>query len=202
LVQPKNLAQIKAILREQTDFEPAIVESIQHQQKNKQPFLFAEVDSAKLLGFGNYGMIDGIFPDLKALIPDWPGRFYLPIIFVRKPRNAKMKAYVAKKKILDHELEHLSYLLDYIDADPSYITRALESSLSASTPENIDRSVRFEIEKIFKQEAPILAKDYKKARTPSPSLKTEPYSKLPQPLPTNSSDFRWRNIYPACWKCI
>jgi len=71
---------------------------------------------------------------------------------VRKPRNAKMKTYVAKKKILDHELEHLSYLLDYIDANPSYITRALEWSLSASTPENIDRSIRFEIEKIFRKE--------------------------------------------------
>ena len=126
LVQPKNLAQIKAILREQTDFDLAIVESLQYKQKNKRPFLFAEVDSGKRLGFGNYGMIDGVFPDMKSLLPGWPGRFYLPIIFVRKPRNAKMKAYVAKKQILEHELEHLSY----------------------------------------------------------------------------SSDFRWRNIYPACWTCI
>jgi len=162
LVQLDNLAKIKTILHEQSGFDSATVEKIQYKEENNPPYLFVEVDSGKYLGHGNYGMIDGNFLNMEAIVPDWPGVFYLPIIFLRKPRNARMKALVEKKKILEHELEHLAGLLDYIDADPSYIARAHEVSITASTLENVGRSIHFEIEKIFQQEAPILAKDYKK----------------------------------------
>ncbi len=161
LVKRKNLGQIKTLLREQTEYEPEIIDNLQFKRENKLPYLFGQIESSARIGFGNYGVVDGNFVSLGALMPQWPGWFYLPLIFFRRAPNPKMQAFVEARKIKEHELDHLVYLLNYIDANPSYIERAKACNVSGCAFENLEKSIQFEIEKVFRMEAPTLAKDYR-----------------------------------------
>jgi len=165
LVKQENLAKIKEILKEKESYDPETIGKIQYKKEKELPYLFVQVDSGVYLGQGNYGMVDGNFVNIESICPQWTDVFYLPILFLRQPADPKLKELVEKRKIKEHEIEHLKDLLDYIDEHPSYIKRAQKYSLSGCTLENVGKSIHFEVEKIFQKEAPVLAKDYRNGET-------------------------------------
>jgi hypothetical protein len=165
LIKPKNVEKIKTVLLKTENYDPETVEKIHYQKEKDLPYLFAEIDKSPHFGKSHYGMVDGSFVTLEEIYPAWKGVFYLPVVFLRRPKNPKIKALVEKRNIKAHELEHLRDLLDYIDTHPSYIKRAQKFCLDASTLENLAPSIQFEVEKIFQKEAPVAAKDYRSGET-------------------------------------
>jgi hypothetical protein len=160
LIKPENVDAIKAVLLKSETYDAETLEQIHYEEENGLPYLFAEVESNPSLSGTHYGMVDGSFHKLEEIYPAWPGVFYLPIVFVLRPKNPRLKILLEKRDVKAHELEHLRDLMDYIDAHPSYIERAQKLCLAACTPENLAQSIQFEVEKIFQKEAAVAAKDY------------------------------------------
>lgn len=165
LIKPENVAALKTVLLKNETYDAETVEKIHYQEESGLPYLFAEVEGEAFFGKTHFGMIDGSFHNLEEIPPAWTGVFYLPVVFVRRPKNPRLKVLLEKRNVKAHELEHLRDLVDYIDAHPSYIERAQKFCLDACTPENVAESIRFEVEKIFQKEAPVAAKDFRSGET-------------------------------------
>jgi hypothetical protein len=160
VVKQENLSTIRAILKEQKAYPPEIIDKIQYRQENDLPYLLVEVESGEYIGYGNFGMLDSSFIKIDSLNTGWPGYFYMPVLFIRHTQNPVVQKLANKRNIKDHEIEPLTLLLGYITENPSYIQRAMEQTSTGCTLETVEKSMQFEIEKLFKMEAPNMAKDY------------------------------------------
>lgn len=154
-----NLEKIKHIISDKGYFDTETINKIQFQKSNNLPHLFIQVDSPDYT-FGHYAMIDGIYLDIHSIIPEWQGKFYLGLIIIRNPTNEKIKPFIDPAKDIEHELEHLRYLIDHIDKNPDYIENSRKYNVGSCALSDLEKSVAFEVKKIFAMEVPALIMDF------------------------------------------
>ena len=159
VVIEENLERIKRIIEDQGYYDSVTINKIQYRKSNNLPHFFVQVDSPDYT-FGNYAMIDGIYLDIDSIVPEWQGKFYLGIIIIRNPTNEKIKRFIDPAKDIEHELEHLRYLTDHIDKNPDYIEKSMKYNVGSCTLRNLEKSIAFEVNKIFSMELPALILDF------------------------------------------
>jgi hypothetical protein len=159
LVTRENLEGIKKIIENQGYYDPVTINKIQYDEINNLPHFFIIVDSPDYT-FGHYAMLDGIYLEVDSIIPQWTGIFYLGMIITRKPTNEKIKQFIDPAKDLEHELNHLHRLIDCIDKNPDYIERSMKYNVGSCTLGDLDKSIEFEVGKIFLMEVPTLGLDF------------------------------------------
>ncbi|ETR70182.1 MAG: hypothetical protein OMM_08993, partial [Candidatus Magnetoglobus multicellularis str. Araruama] len=86
--------------------------------------------------------------------------FYLPII--AKPNRIPeiAKKYYSEENAIKHELIHINDMLKWIEEDSAYIENSILYNQNAVTEDTVEKSIAFEIEKIFKLEPRAIEHDY------------------------------------------
>lgn len=159
LVTRDNLERIKKIIMNQGYYDSVTINKIQYNELNGLPHFFVTIGFADYT-YGHYAMLDGIYLDVNSIIPQWHGKFYLSIMVIRKATNDKVKQFIAPAKDIEHELNHLHHLIDYIDKHPDYIEQSMKYNEGACGLSDLDGSIEFEVEKIFLMEVPTLILDF------------------------------------------
>lgn len=159
LVTRENLDIIKKIIKDHDYYDSETIDNIQYQELNSLPHFFVTVDFPDYT-LGHYAMLDGIFVNIDAIIPQWHGKFYLGIMIIRKASNEKLKQFIDPARDMEHELHHLHRLIEHIDKHPDYIEKSMIYNVGSSTLQTLDESIAFEVKKIFLMEVPILMQDF------------------------------------------
>ena len=159
LVTQKNIEGIKKIIKEQGYYDSKTIDKIQYRELNGLPHFFLTVDSPNYTD-GHYAMLDGIYLDVNSIIPQWHGKFYLGIVIIRKPTNERINPFLAPVKDIEHELNHLYRLINYINKYPDYIEKSLKYNVGSCGISQLDESIKFEVKKIFSMEVPTLILDF------------------------------------------
>lgn len=159
LVTQGNIESLRKIIKEHEYYDPATVDEIQYRDSGKFPYLFLIVNSSQYIN-GEYAMLDGIYLDIKTIIPYWHGKFYLSIMLVREVKNKKIKPFVNCIQNIEHELHHLHQIIGYIDNDPGYIERSMKYNVGSCLIDDLDKSIEFEVNKIFSMEIPAMGFDF------------------------------------------
>ncbi len=163
LVTKANLEQIKHILNEHEYYDKNTVEKIEYEGKDNLPYFILAVDSAEYIGRrGAYAVLDGIFIEINSIIPYWEGIFYLSILIIRKTTHEKLKLIINPEMLKEHELHHLRQKIEHIDQYPGYIEESRKYNAGSCTYANIERSIQFEVNKIFFSELPAFISDYER----------------------------------------
>lgn len=159
LVTQENLEGIKKIIKNQGYYDSVTIDRIQYNELCGLPYFFVTVDSADYT-YGHYAMLDGIYLNVNSIIPQWHGKFYLSIMIIRKTTNEKIKQFITPAKDIEHELNHLHRLIDHIDKHPDYIEKSKKYNVGSCELHDLDKSIEFEVEKIFLMEVPTLILDF------------------------------------------
>ena len=166
VVTKANLDKIKNILNEYEYYDKNTVEQIKYEEKDNIPYFILTVDSAEYIGRrGAYAMLDGIFIEVNSIIQQWEGIFYLPILIIRKITNEKLKPIINPDMLKEHELHHLRHIIEHIDRYPGYIEESRKYNAGSCTYADIEKSIKFEVSKIFSNELPALISDYEKGES-------------------------------------
>ncbi|KPA14036.1 SEC-C motif domain protein [Candidatus Magnetomorum sp. HK-1] len=86
--------------------------------------------------------------------------FYLPIIAKPNKIPEIAKQYYSEENAIKHELIHINDILKWIEEDPTYIENSIQYNQNAVTKDTVEKSIAFEIEKIFKLEPGAMELDY------------------------------------------
>ncbi len=159
LVKRENLEGIKRIIKDHGYYDSTSIEKIQYRELKGLPHFFLTVDSPNYTN-GHYAVLDGIYLNVNSIIPLWIGKFYLSIVIIRKPTNAKIRPFIAPVTDIEHELNHLHRLIDYINKYPDYIDKSIKYNVGFCEVCNLDESIKFEVKKIFSMEIPTLILDF------------------------------------------
>jgi len=162
LVKKANLDKIKHILNEAGYYNEDTVEEIEYEEKDNLSYFSLTVDSSEHLRRGAYALLDGIFIEINSIVRQWEGLFYLPILITRKITNEKLKAFISPVMLKEHELHHLQYIIEHIDRYPGYIEDSMRYNAGSCTYANIEKSIEFEVNKLFSFELPAIIADYEK----------------------------------------
>ncbi len=163
VVTKANLEKIKHILNEHEYYDENTVEQIEYEEKDNLPYFILTVDSAEYIGQrGAYAMLDGIFIEINSIVQQWEGIFYLSILIIRKITNEKLKPIINPDMLKEHELHHLQHIIEHIDRYPGYIEESRKYNAGSCTYADIEKSIKFEVSKIFSNELPALISDYEK----------------------------------------
>lgn len=166
VVTKANLDKIKNILNEYEYYDKNTVEQIEYEEKDNLPYFILTVDSAKYIGQrGAYAVLDGIFIEINSIIQQWEGIFYLPILIIRMITNKKLKPIINPDMLKEHELHHLRHIIEHIDQYPGYIEESRKYNAGSCTYADIEKSIKFEVSKIFSNELPALISDYEKGES-------------------------------------
>lgn len=161
LVTQENLEPIKVIMKDHDYYNSSTIDKIQYCELDGLPHFSLIVDSPKYTD-GNYAMLDGIYLNVSSLIPQWHGIFYLSIVIVRKPTNEKVKRFVNLRNDIEHELNHLQWLINHINKFPDYIEKSMKYNVGSCEVTYLPQSIMFEVRKIFSMEIPALIMDFDK----------------------------------------
>lgn len=159
LVSPENIEAIKVIIKNEGYYDSQTINKIQYNELYGLPYLHVTVDSGDYTA-GRYALLDGIYLEITSIIPQWHGKFYLGIIILRKPKNEKIKQFINPANDLEHELHHLNFLIHHIDKHTDYIERSMKYNAGSCEIQDLDKSVEFEVNKIFLVEVPALISDF------------------------------------------
>lgn len=159
LVTRENLEMVKKIIKDHGYYDPTTVDKIQYRELDELPHFFLPVDSPNYT-CGHYAMLDGIYLDVNLIVPQWHGKFYINIMLIREPTNEKIKPFITPAKDVEHELDHLHRLIDYINKDPGYIEKSMKYNAGSCGIGDLDKSIKFEVNKIFSMEVPTLVLDF------------------------------------------
>ena len=163
VVTKANLDKIKNILNEYEYYDKNTVEQIEYEEKDNLPYFILTVDSAKYIGrWGAYAVLDGIFIEINSIIQQWKGIFYLPILIIRMTTNKKLQPIINPDMLKEHELHHLRHIIEHIDRYPGYIEESRKYNAGSCTYADIEKSIKFEVSKIFFHELPARISDYEK----------------------------------------
>ncbi len=159
LVTRENLEGVKKIIKNQGYYDSTTINKIQYRELNSLSHFFLIVDSPDYT-YGHYAMLDGIYLNVNSIIPEWHGKFYLSIMIIRKPTNEKVKLFIAPVKDIEHELNHLHWLIEHINKSPDYIEKSMKYNVGSCEICDLDESIKFEVKKIFSMEVPTLILDF------------------------------------------
>ncbi len=159
IVTQENVEEIKKIINDQGYYDPAIIDQIHYRELNGLPHFFLTVESPDYTN-GHYAMLDGIYLNINSIFPLWIGKFYLSMMIIRKPTNEKIGNFISPAKDIEHELNHLRFLIDYINKYPDYIEKSMKYNVGSCELCNLDESIKFEVNKIFSMELPVLILDF------------------------------------------
>ncbi len=159
LVTHENTEGIKKIIKNAGYYDSETINKIQYNELYGLPHLFVIVDSDDYT-HGRYALLDGIFVEIDSIIPQWHGKFYLGIMILRKPKNEKIKQFIDPDKDVKHELHHLHLLIQHIDTHTDYIESSMKYNAGYCETQDLDKSIEFEINKIFSLEVPALISDF------------------------------------------
>jgi hypothetical protein len=159
LVTRDNLEEVKKIIKNQGYYDSTTIDKIQYRELNGLPYFLLIVDSPTYTS-GHYAMLDGIYLDACSIIPPWHGKFYLTIMIIRKPTNEKIKLFIDSTKDIEHELNHLYFLIEHINKSPDYIEKSIKYNVGSCEICDLDESIKFEVKKIFSMEVPALILDF------------------------------------------
>ncbi|MDA3789739.1 MAG: hypothetical protein PF503_14745 [Desulfobacula sp.] len=162
VVNKANLDKIKHILNESGYYNENTVEEIEYEEKDNLSYFSLTVDSTEHLRWGAYAMLDGIFIEINSIVPQWKGMFYLPILITRKITNEKLKSIINPDMLKEHELHHLQHIIEHIDRCPGYIEDSRKYNTGSCTYADIEKSIAFEVNKLFSIELPAIVADYEK----------------------------------------
>lgn len=160
VVTKANLEKIKHILNECGYYDEMTVDQIKYEEKGNLSYFLLNVDSTTYIRQGSFAMLDGIFVEVGSVIQQWEGIFYLPILIIREMTNEKLKPFVKPDMLTEHELHHLRHMIAHIDQHPGYIKKAMKYNAGSCTFDDIQKSIKFEVSKIFLSELPALVSDY------------------------------------------
>ena len=162
LVKKVNLDKIKHILNESGYYNEDIVEQIEYEEKDNLSYFSLTVDSSELLRQGAYALLDGIFVEINSIVQQWNGVFYLPIMITREVINEKLKSFVSPEMLKEHELHHLQHIIEHIDKCPDYIEDSMRYNAGSCPYGDIEKSIKFEVNKLFSFELPAITADFEK----------------------------------------
>ena len=162
VVKKANIDKIKHILNKSGYYNEDTVGKIEYEEKDNLPYLSLSVDSAEHLRRGAYAMLDGIFIEIHSIVEQWNGLFYLPILITREAANEKLKSIINPDMFKEHELHHLHCILEHIDRCPGYIEDARKYNAGSCDYADIEKSIEFEVNKLFTLELPAIRADFEK----------------------------------------
>ena len=148
-ISEKNLDQIKIILKNHDYHDPDTIDAIEIREREGVPYLYLFVETSDYIGYGHYGMIDGVYIYIESLIPWWTERFYLPVLIIRKIINKNLEQFIDVPKLHDHEFYHIKEIINFINENPSYIHESLHYGAENCMAKDLARSIEFEINKLF-----------------------------------------------------
>ncbi|QTA84827.1 hypothetical protein [Desulfonema magnum] len=160
VVTKANLEKIKHILNEYGYYDEMTVDQIEYEKKDDLPYFILNVDSPEYIRRGSFAMSDGIFIEIGSVIREWEGIFYLPILIIRETTNETLKPFINPDMLMEHELHHLRHIIEHIDQHPDYIEKSRKHNVGSCTFADIQKSIEFEVGKIFSNEMPALISDY------------------------------------------
>ncbi len=159
-VKEENLDKIKDILNEHEYYDAEANAKIHVKENDGLPYILLPVESDEYTGKNGYGVADGIFLDISSRFPIWTGKFYLPVMILRQTTNKNLEQFIDLEKIEEHEIHHIKAIISYIDRNPDYIRDALKYAVGACSVEELEESVEFEVEKLFRLEKSALENDF------------------------------------------
>ncbi len=162
VVRKANIDKIKNILNESGYYNENTVEQIEYEEKYNLSYFSLSVDSAEHLRQGAYALLDGIFIEINPIVKQWKGLFYLPILITREITNEKLKSIINPDMFKEHELHHLQHIIDHIDRCPGYIEDSRKYNSGSCAYADIEKSIEFEVNKLFSFELPAITADYEK----------------------------------------
>jgi len=162
VVKKANIDKIKHILNEAEYYNEKTVEQIEYEEKYNLSYFSLSVDSAEHLARGAYALLDGIFIEINSIVEEWQGLFYLPILITREITNETLKTMINPDMLKEHELYHLQCIIEHIDRFPDYIDDSRKYNAGSCVYADIERSIEFEVTKLFSIELPAITADYEK----------------------------------------
>ena len=168
IVKKDNKDSLIDLFKETGNWEKLEALKLEIITNDNLPYTLVTVDSrAKHLGYFSSAMI-GVYLDNELIMKfteDYKeDYFYLPIIIKPKNVHPAGKDIITEKNSIQHELIHISDILDWIDEEPDYIERSLmynlESAIESATEKAFKKSIFLEIEKLFRLEPRAMAHDY------------------------------------------
>ncbi|UZW16042.1 hypothetical protein OSC52_09575 [Clostridium pasteurianum] len=162
IVKEKNIQLLNKIFKEQGLIEYHHIDNIQFMCKNDFPYILITENNTGRNNIVYAAKYIGLFLNLQKIIVDYKQLYYLPVIAIPAEYDKYIEKYVEKHLAIEHELIHVKDILQIIDTDDKYLSNVYNYALSnIKSVENIEKSIDFEIYKIFKLEPRALSSDYK-----------------------------------------
>jgi hypothetical protein len=149
LTSPGLRGRVLDVIRTQGYFEVLKARSVRVVDAEPLPYFLFELCLRPDIG----GCCGGLFLNLDGIVSNPPeGEYFLPFIGVT-PSSSQHE--------LDHELQHLHDILDFIAVEPSYPADLERLSIHRiRRPEDIPESIRFEVRSIFLFEVPAFCQSF------------------------------------------
>jgi len=164
IADKNNREKLITVFKDTGEWDKLKIVHLEIIEDGKLPYILVNVDyNEDFIGYFSSAMI-GIFME-KAFAAEIDTNydkeyFYLPVI--AKPCQVPeiAKKYFSEEIAVQHELMHLSDILEWISKEPEYIENAIRYSYESATAENIDKSIDFEVRKIFALEPQAIGNDF------------------------------------------
>ena len=165
IVQKRNEDTLIRVLKETGHWEKLKALDLKIIDDATLPYVLIGIDYAKdFIGYFSSAMI-GINLDRDSVLELCDQYryecFYLPVIV--KPRKLPeiAKKYFSEENSIEHELMHVSDILRWISEDPpAYIEAFLNYGRESATEDTLDKSIDFEVRKIFVLEPQAIGHDF------------------------------------------
>ena len=164
LVKKENEDSLRELFIEEGIFEDFKVTDMEIHTKAGFPYILLLVKPKEIFA----AMFIGVFVDIKPMLPDYPDEwYYLPFIQYCPTYPKKYQAYIDRELSIIHEITHIKDILALIEKNPGYVDTVSKYTMFNEdlTLEDLEKSIDFEISKIFYLEPKALAGDYASGET-------------------------------------
>ncbi len=164
LVEKSNEEKVIAILKETGNWETLKALHLEIIENKTLSYIFITADYQHDVGGCYAAAMIGVYLE-KRFITEIDEEynhdyFYLPVIIKPDKLPEIAKKYYSEEIAVKHELIHVADMLQWINDDPEYIEKAIEYCYESATEENIEKSIDFEVKKIFRLEPQAMGNDF------------------------------------------
>ncbi len=165
IVRKRNEDTLIRVFKETGHWEKLKALDLEINDEAILPYVFSNVDYGEdFTGYFSSAMI-GITLERDCIL-EMCGHycyeyFYLPVIVKPRYISKLVKKYFSEEVSIGHELMHVSDILRWVGEDPpAYIEDVLNFGVESVSEDTLEKSVDFEIRKIFKLEPQAIGHDF------------------------------------------
>jgi hypothetical protein len=165
LIHKTNKENLIRLFKETDNWERLNAINLEIIDDHELPYILVTIDHQNDLREGYFASVMiGLYIEKEFIIEIDSSfnntYFYLPIIAKPNKMPEIAKKYYSEENAIKHELIHINDILKWIEEDPTYIENAIQYNQNVVTKDTLEKSITFEIEKIFKLEPRAMELDY------------------------------------------